>query len=67
MARTLVLADVADSRSNNFRIVRHLAAASVIVAHSFGLLTPAALSWHFIEAPALRFKDRFRTGRRNPL
>ena len=42
MARTLVLADVADSRSNNFRIVRHLAAASVIVAHSFGLLTPAA-------------------------
>ena len=41
MARTLRLADVADSHSNNFRIVRHLAAASVIVAHSFGLLTPA--------------------------
>ena len=37
-----MLADVADSRSNNFRIARHLAAASVIVAHSFGLLTPAA-------------------------
>ena len=42
MAQTLKLADVADSRINNFRIVRHLAAASVIVAHSFGLLTPAA-------------------------
>ena len=42
MASKLTLADVADSRSNNFRIVRHLAAASVIVAHSFGLLTPAA-------------------------
>ena len=41
-AQTLTLADVADSRSNNFRIVRHLAAASVIVAHSFGMLTPAA-------------------------
>lgn len=38
----LMLADVADSRSNNFRIIRHLAAASVVVAHSFGLLTPAA-------------------------
>ena len=42
MASKLTLADVADSRSNNFRIVRHLAAASVIVAHSFALLTPAA-------------------------
>lgn len=42
LARPLFLADVADSRSNNFRIVRHLAAAVVIVAHSFGLLTPAS-------------------------
>ena len=42
MTQTLMLADVADSRSNNFRIVRHLAAASVVVAHSVGLLTPAA-------------------------
>ena len=43
MTRALRLADVADSRSNNFRIVRHLAAAAVIVAHSFGLLTPASV------------------------
>ena len=42
MTQTLRLADVADSRSNSFRIVRHLAAATVIVAHSVGLLTPAA-------------------------
>ena len=42
MAQTLSLADVGDSRSNTFRIVRDLAAASVVVAHSVGLLTPAA-------------------------
>ena len=41
MAQSLTLADVADSRSNNFRFVRHLAAATVVVAHSLGLLTPA--------------------------
>ena len=44
MASTLMLADVADSRSNNFRIIRHLAAASVIIAHSFGMLTPASVT-----------------------
>ena len=43
MSRSLTLADVADSRSNNFRIVRHLAAASVIFAHSFGVITPASV------------------------
>ena len=42
MAQTPTLADVAHSRNNNFRIVRHLAAASVVVAHSFGMLTPVA-------------------------
>ena len=42
MAQTLRPADVADSRSNNFRFVRHLAAATVVVAHSFGLLLTSA-------------------------
>ena len=38
----LTLADVADSRSNNFRIVRLLAAASVMIAHSFGIIATSS-------------------------
>jgi hypothetical protein len=38
-AQTLMLADVADSRSNNFRIIRHLAAASVAVTLAIAALS----------------------------
>ena len=42
MAGHLVLAAVADSRRNNFRLIRHIAATAVIFVHSFMVLTPAA-------------------------
>jgi peptidoglycan/LPS O-acetylase OafA/YrhL len=53
---------VPDPADAGWRLAPDIAPSTLFVARSFLTLAVAALSWHALEAPALRLKSRFRMG-----